>query len=68
MIDQSQLFWFVDETQVSASSTTRRRIDTYELGLAAAAAIELEEEFPGMAVSARLHLAESQRTRRLAAA
>lgn len=69
MPDQnSTRIWFTDGTPVTAGSSTRRRIDAYELGLAASAAIELEAEFPSVAVSTRIRLAESIRGQQLAAA
>ncbi len=60
--------WYMDGSPVTAGSSTRRRIDAYELGLAASAAIELEEEFPSVAVATRIRLAESIRSQQLAAA
>lgn len=53
--------WMVDGETLTATTSTSTRLDLYELGGAAMAAIELETEFPGVAVSARLRQANAGR-------
>jgi hypothetical protein len=50
----------LDGQQLTATTSTPARLDLYELGGAAMAAIELETEFPGVAVSARLRQANAR--------
>jgi len=60
--------WYLNGVAVSATASTRQRLDSYELGIAALAAIELEEEFPSVAVSTRLRRAAAVRAAALVTA